>query len=166
MTEGRDERATGTPNIIYDLSSVLFHSLQESASINQYIQDAEQDDDQELVEFFRRIRDEDSVRADEAQRLLAERTPAAAGQPEEMISYVPPIITAETPTGIEIPPGTPLQAPPRDLQRGLRQRKQEEKGLIDKAVDKLLGQEEPGREEPETRAAPRGPREDEPLTRP
>ena len=162
MTEERGERATGTPNTIYDLSSMLFHSLEESASANQYIRDAEEASDQELAEFFRRIRDEDSMRADEAQRLLAERTPTTARQPEEMIPYVPPIITAEIPTGIEIPPGIPPQVPPRDLQRGLRQREQEEKGLIDKAVDKLSGREGPAREEPETRGGPRG---DEPLTR-
>ena len=33
--------------------------------------------DEELVDFFTRVRDEDSMRADEAQQLLAERTPTA-----------------------------------------------------------------------------------------
>src|SRR5919205_1513959 len=80
MTTGGDrgERATGTPNEIYDLSSVLFHALEGGASYDQYIHDAEEAGDQELVEFFRRVRDEDSMRADEAQRLLAERTPVGA----------------------------------------------------------------------------------------
>src|SRR5436305_9670214 len=71
----RGERATGTPNTIYDLSSVLFHSLEGGASYDQYIHDAEEAGDQELADFFRRVRDEDSMRADEAQLLLAERTP-------------------------------------------------------------------------------------------
>jgi hypothetical protein len=71
----RGERATGTPNTIYDLSSVLFHALEGGASYDTYIQDAEREGDQELADFFRRVRDEDSMRADEAQRLLAERTP-------------------------------------------------------------------------------------------
>ena len=31
MTEGRGERATGTPNTVYDLSSVLFHALEGGA---------------------------------------------------------------------------------------------------------------------------------------
>jgi hypothetical protein len=74
MVEGRGERATGTPNTIYDLSSVLFHALEGGASYDTYIEDAEEADDQELADFFRRIRDEDSNRADEAQRLIAERT--------------------------------------------------------------------------------------------
>jgi hypothetical protein len=69
------ERATGTPNTIYDLSSVLFHALEGGASYDTYIEDAEREGDQELAEFFRRVRDEDSTRADEAQRLLAERSP-------------------------------------------------------------------------------------------
>ena len=75
MAEG--ERATGTPNTIYDLSSVLFHALEGGASYDQYIRDAEEAGDEELVDFFTRVRDEDSMRADEAQRLLAERTPTA-----------------------------------------------------------------------------------------
>ena len=76
MTEG--ERATGTTNTMYDLSSVLFHALESGASYDQYIQDADREGDQELADFFRRVRDEDSMRADEAQQLLAERTPASA----------------------------------------------------------------------------------------
>jgi hypothetical protein len=81
----RGERATGTPNTIYDLSSVLFHSLEGGASYDQYIQDAEATGDEELVDFFTRLRDEDSMRADEAQRLLTERTPtirATEGVPD------------------------------------------------------------------------------------
>jgi hypothetical protein len=69
------ERATVTPNTIYDLSSVLFHALEGGASYDTYIEDAEREGDQELADFFRRVRDEDSMRADEAQMLLAERTP-------------------------------------------------------------------------------------------
>ena len=69
------ERATGTPNTIYDLSSVLFHALEGGVSYDTYIEDAEREGDQELADFFRRVRDEDSMRADEAQMLLAERIP-------------------------------------------------------------------------------------------
>ena len=69
------ERATGTPNTIYDLSSVLFHALEGGASYDTYIEDAEREGDQELADFFIQVRDEDSMRADEAQRLLAERSP-------------------------------------------------------------------------------------------
>ena len=71
----RGERATGTPNTIYDLSSVLFHALEGEASYDTYSKDAEREGHQELAAFFHRVRDEDSARADEAQVLLAERTP-------------------------------------------------------------------------------------------
>ncbi len=36
---GSSERATGTPNTIYDLSSVLFHALEGGASYDTYIED-------------------------------------------------------------------------------------------------------------------------------
>ena len=221
MTEGRTgERATGTPNTIYDLSSVLFHALEGGASYDQYIQDAEEEGDRELADFFRRVRDEDSSRADEAQWLLAERTPAAttggwtedtaasaegvaAGAPplrteqpvggaapgtEEvpptrageapprtgevppMTGEVPPMtgevppMTGERPPGTEgiMPPRTE-EAPPRteevapraegaplpeehERARQAEREREEDKGLIDRAIDKLTGQEEPRKE--------------------
>jgi hypothetical protein len=82
----RGERATGTPNTTYNLSSVLFHALEGGASYDTYIEDAEREGDEELIDFFSRVRDEDSMRADEAQRLLVERTPTTtttgtAGEP-------------------------------------------------------------------------------------
>lgn len=119
---GSGERATGTPNTIYNLSSVLFHALEGGVSYDTYIKDAEREGDEELAEFFRRVRDEDSMRADEAQRLLAERTPtaaiedttsptmggAAAGASSRTEpSGVPPDTTEELPS-------TRAEAPPRE----------------------------------------------------
>ena len=101
------ERATGTPNTIYDLSSVLYHALEGGASYDQYIRDAEQEGDQELADFFSRVRDEDSVRADNAWLLLARRTPTAArteGEPE-----VTPPSRADVPRPTE--PGAPPIGP-------------------------------------------------------
>jgi hypothetical protein len=72
------ERATGTPNTIYNLSSVLFHALQGGASYDTYVEDAEREGDEELTEFFRRVREEDRDRAAEARMLLAERTPTVS----------------------------------------------------------------------------------------
>jgi hypothetical protein len=190
MDEGRarrGERATGTANTVYDLSSVLFHSLEGGASYEQYMQDAEEAGDEELIEFFRRVRDEDSMRADEAQRLLAERTPVgagvegAAGRPTEGVTGEPPPLeeprggaggalrTEEAPptrAGEEVPPRTePAGAPSR--------REEDDRGLLDRAKDELLGREEEeprrregpgmGREESERREPPRGARGDEPL---
>jgi hypothetical protein len=83
MTEGSSEGATGVPNTIYDLSSVLFHALEGGASYDTYIRDAQEAGDQELANFFRRVSGEDSMRADEARRLLAERTPTSKRAVEE-----------------------------------------------------------------------------------
>jgi hypothetical protein len=74
---GSGERATGTPNTVYNLSSVLFHALQGGASYDTYVEDAEQEGDEELTEFFRSVREEDRDRAAEARMLLVERTPTA-----------------------------------------------------------------------------------------
>ena len=79
MAGGRSgERATGRPNTIYNLSSVLFHALQGGVSHDRYVEDAEKEGNEELTEFFRRVREEDRDRAMEAQMLLAERTPTAS----------------------------------------------------------------------------------------
>jgi hypothetical protein len=43
------ERATGTSNTLYNLSSVLFHSLQGGASYDTYIEDAEREGDEGLT---------------------------------------------------------------------------------------------------------------------
>jgi hypothetical protein len=56
---------------------VLFHALKGGASHDRYIRDAEEAGDEELADFFRRVRDENGMGADEAQLLLAERTPTA-----------------------------------------------------------------------------------------
>lgn len=104
MEAGRGERAKGMSDTIYDLSSVLFHALEGGASYDQYIRGAERIGDEELAEFFRRVRDEDSMRADEAQLLLAERTPTTGGTEGSF-----------TPTAQGTPPRTePIDAPPRE----------------------------------------------------
>ena len=126
MAEG--ERATGTPNTIYDLASVLFHALEGGASYDQYIRDAEEAGDDELADFFRRVRDEDSMRADEAQLLLAERTltartegelsPTRAGEapPTERVSPRPEpagdLPGTEPIEGSQPPRTEPISAPP------------------------------------------------------
>jgi hypothetical protein len=58
---------------------VLFHALEGGASYDTYIEDSEREGDQELADFFMQVRDEDAMRADEAQKLLTERTTSTAG---------------------------------------------------------------------------------------
>ena len=188
MAEG--ERATGTPNTIYDLSSVLFHALEGGASYDTYIEDAEREGDQELAEFFRQVRDEDSNRADRAQQLLAERTTTAErtkgtttgavagteGGPPGSAERVDPLgredrlpreeraaLGREDPLpreeraalGREDPLPREERAPlgredrlPRE-ERARETEREKDKGLLDKALDKLSGRgdEEVRREE-------------------
>lgn len=63
--------ATGTDNCMYNLVSVLDNALKGAQLYDQYIQDAEQEGDQELVSFFREVQEQDRKRSDRAKKLLA-----------------------------------------------------------------------------------------------
>ncbi|HZB45910.1 MAG TPA: hypothetical protein VE360_11720 [Pyrinomonadaceae bacterium] len=62
---------TGTPDITYNLISTIYHTLQGAETQAMYIADAEQTGDQELIQFFRDIKEENQRRADRAKQLLA-----------------------------------------------------------------------------------------------
>jgi len=155
----RGERATGTPNTIYDLASVLYHTLEAGASYDQYVRDAEEAGDQELVEFFRVLREEDSRRADYAQELLAQRTPTGAArtgvssrtEPADAApgaGYVPPV---EPQGEEEVPPTRPgtegpvmpprrEEVPPTGQERARQpeREREEDRGLMEEARDRLF----------------------------
>ena len=61
---------TGTRDITYDLISTAYHLLQGAETVALYIADAEQEGDQELVDFFRETKEEYTRRADRAKQLL------------------------------------------------------------------------------------------------
>jgi hypothetical protein len=62
---------TGTRDIVYNLVSTIYHTLQGAETEAVYIADAEQEGDQELVKFFSEMKQENQRRADNAKRLLA-----------------------------------------------------------------------------------------------
>jgi rubrerythrin len=64
---------TGTPDPVYDLISVAYHALQGAETYEQYAQDAQQQGDQELADYFRKTQRQFQQSAGEAQRLLASR---------------------------------------------------------------------------------------------
>jgi hypothetical protein len=66
-----DEQQTGLRDESYDLVSVLYHSLEGAATYAMYVQDAEEDGDSELSQFFQEI--QEHSRAERAKRLLASR---------------------------------------------------------------------------------------------
>ncbi len=67
------EQATGTKDENYDVISVLYHCLQAASEVGQYIQDAEQSGDQELVDFFRDYQEAQRDMAERAKNLLGAR---------------------------------------------------------------------------------------------
>jgi hypothetical protein len=67
------EQKTGTKDEQYNLVSVLYHTLQGAETCQQYIHDAQQAGDQELVQFVREVQAEDRRRAERAKELLRQR---------------------------------------------------------------------------------------------
>src|ERR671920_24633 len=146
----RGERATGTPNTIYDLSSVLFHALEGGASYAEYIEDAEREGDEELTEFFRQVQEEDRDRASEARMLIAARTEGATGGASPGL---------EPPTGLPGAESVREETPPEDAQRGTPpdtlpkteessgeqerriEQEQEDEGFVDRARGYMLGED-------------------------
>ncbi len=66
---------SGTSDEHYDLGSVLYHTLQEADTIERYIQDARERNDDELARFFEEVQQQDRERAERAKQLLGRRIP-------------------------------------------------------------------------------------------
>lgn len=62
--------STGTPDVTFDLVSILYHALQGAETYHQYTQDAEQGGDSDLAQFLRDIKEENRRRAERAKKLL------------------------------------------------------------------------------------------------
>jgi rubrerythrin len=67
------ERLTGVRDTVYNLSSILYHAAQGGTMYAKYIEDAEQEGDQELADFFREVQQQDAQRAQKAKSLLDQR---------------------------------------------------------------------------------------------
>jgi len=70
---GEGEQLTGVSDNAYNLSSVLYHAAQGGTQYAKYIEDAEKEGYQELVEFFREVQEQDAQRAQKARDLLSSR---------------------------------------------------------------------------------------------
>jgi hypothetical protein len=68
---GMSQGQTGTPDPMYDLVSLLYHSLKSATTIQQYIQDAQ--GDQELKQFFQQCLQQEKQTADKAKQLLGQK---------------------------------------------------------------------------------------------
>ena len=67
------QSSTGMSNQLYDLVSVLYHSLESGATNDKYIQDAQQTGDNDLVQFFQTIQQQDQQRVQQAKQLLSKK---------------------------------------------------------------------------------------------
>ncbi len=68
----QEKQQTTTSNIVYDLSSVLYHALQAAQTCGSYIQDAEQANQQELASFLRQVQQDSNKHAERARQLLTQ----------------------------------------------------------------------------------------------
>jgi hypothetical protein len=78
-------RDTGTAETDenYDLVSLLYHCLKAADAYTQYVADAEDSGDDELVEFFENARKVQNRLANEARALLARRLTDASDASDE-----------------------------------------------------------------------------------
>ncbi len=71
---------TGTRDITYNLISVVYHALQGAETTALYIADAEQEGNQELVQFFTEAKEEYQRRGDRAKELLTAHLGSGQGR--------------------------------------------------------------------------------------
>jgi rubrerythrin len=67
-----EQQQTSVSNTYYDLVSVLYHALEASQTYASYIRDAQASGNQQLVQFFQQVQQEDNNRAQRAQQLLTQ----------------------------------------------------------------------------------------------
>lgn len=65
-----EQGRTGTDDVSYNLVSVLYHTLQEAETLEKYIKDAEASGDQDVISFFREIKESNRTRSERAKQLL------------------------------------------------------------------------------------------------
>jgi hypothetical protein len=66
-------QVTGTSDVTYDLISTIYHALESAQTCATYLQDAQQANDQETVQFFQEMQQRCNQRAEQAKSLLAPR---------------------------------------------------------------------------------------------
>jgi len=67
------EQLTGISDTVFNLGSVFYHAAEGSQVYSKYIDDAQREGDQELMEFFREVQEQDAKRTKKAKWLLSNR---------------------------------------------------------------------------------------------
>ena len=73
MTTPGSEKLTGISDTVFDLASGFYHAAEGSQVYAKYIDDAAQEGDTELVEFFKEVQQQDAQRAQKAKSLIGRR---------------------------------------------------------------------------------------------
>ena len=73
MTSTQSEQLTGISEAMIDLSSVFYHAAEGEQVYAKYIDDAAQEGDTELVEFFKDLQEQDAWKAQKAKSLICRR---------------------------------------------------------------------------------------------
>jgi hypothetical protein len=73
VTTTGSEQLTGISDAVYDLTSVFYHAAEGSQVYAKYIDDAAHEGDNELVEFFKDVQEQDAERAKKAKSLIGRR---------------------------------------------------------------------------------------------
>ncbi len=69
-----ESQQTSIDNQCFDVVSVLYHTLQGSQTLASYIEDARQGGNQELVQFFQELKQQQDRWAEQANQFLAKLT--------------------------------------------------------------------------------------------
>jgi len=72
-TTNGSEQLTGISDTVFDLTSVFYHAAEGSQVYAKYIDDAAKEGDQDLVEFFKDVQEQDAQRAQRAKALISSR---------------------------------------------------------------------------------------------
>lgn len=64
---------TGMRDKHYDIVSTLYHALQGAETTSKYIDDAQQEGDTEVMDFFKEVQQHNRQIAERAKQLLAQR---------------------------------------------------------------------------------------------
>jgi phage protein U len=73
VTSTQSEQLTGISEAMIDLSSVVYHAAEGGQVYAKYIDDAAQEGDTELVEFFKELQEQDAWKAQKAKSLICRR---------------------------------------------------------------------------------------------
>ncbi len=67
------QHVTGTSDPLYNVVSVYYHALKAAADAQQYVQDAQQAGDQQLVQFFQQSQQAARQAAEQAKTTLQQQ---------------------------------------------------------------------------------------------